>query len=68
MLENERGFDGIVWSLDGTKFYVAGGAVPAVSPASSLFKGERVRRSLSQSDERLSATGSETAFANAWWR
>jgi YVTN family beta-propeller protein len=25
-LENERAFDGIVWSPDGTKFYVAGGA------------------------------------------
>ena len=26
MLENERAFDGIVWSPDGSKFYVAGGA------------------------------------------
>lgn len=26
MLENERAFDGLVWSPDGTKFYVAGGA------------------------------------------
>lgn len=25
-LENERAFDGIIWSPDGTKFYVAGGA------------------------------------------
>jgi YVTN family beta-propeller protein len=25
-LENQRAFDGIVWSPDGTKFYVAGGA------------------------------------------
>lgn len=25
-LQNERAFDGIVWSPDGTKFYVAGGA------------------------------------------
>jgi len=26
MLQNERAFDGVVWSPDGTKFYVAGGA------------------------------------------
>jgi DNA-binding beta-propeller fold protein YncE len=25
-LENERAFDGLVWSPDGTKFYIAGGA------------------------------------------